>query len=188
MTHLAWCSGKYVAVVGRAGYLTTSNAGKGIDRADVVVRVNWTLPIIADPEHVGSRTDVLYTHTGKGTQELIDAAKACGVEHTYQSTTDARKRLADLAGADFRVWTPNTGTVAVWDALESGASGVIVAGFDFYRSNTYADTDAWIVANEIFSAQRSVGKQTHDPVRDWKLFRSWADRITPDPTLLEMLR
>ena len=53
--------GRSVALVGRAGYLTGSALGAEIDAADVVVRVNWRLPI-PRPQVVdtGARTDLIY--------------------------------------------------------------------------------------------------------------------------------
>ena len=54
-------SGKTVALVGPANYLSQCDLGRYIDSHDVVVRVNRGAEIIDGNEvHIGSRTDVIY--------------------------------------------------------------------------------------------------------------------------------
>ena len=53
---------KDVVIVGPAAYLQNSNYGKSIDSKDVVVRINRAFETAEKiPEHVGSRTDIIYS-------------------------------------------------------------------------------------------------------------------------------
>ena len=59
--YLNYLSGKKVALVGPAEYLTKLNTGKYIDSFDVVVRINRGTEVIDKYfDSIGSRTDILY--------------------------------------------------------------------------------------------------------------------------------
>lgn len=172
-------SGKRVAVVGRASGLGTSGQGAAIDACDLVVRVNWVLPLISAPEHIGSRTDVIY-HAVSG-KEVKAAAVAAGVP-LVQVDRRFRKRLARIR----RGYRPTSGIVAIFDALRCGAAAVHAFGFDFYATGYVEPGDT--------GAGRRVRKRPlkwkHDAPTDLKLTRRLLaePRFHPDPVMLEILR
>jgi hypothetical protein len=133
-------AGRIVAVVGRAASILVSGAGPEIDACDVVVRVNWMLPLSGPVEHVGRRTDVLYFCAGCLGQS--QAALEQGVR-TVRVDKQLRKRIAKESGFDYRFWRPTTGVVAIYDALESGARAVRAFGFDLYRSGYAEAAPPW---------------------------------------------
>lgn len=54
--------GKKVAIVGSASYMREKNYGQSIDDHDLVVRINRGCEIVkSNEEHIGSRTDILYS-------------------------------------------------------------------------------------------------------------------------------
>jgi hypothetical protein len=175
---IAGVEGKVVAIVGRAGSLRGSGLGAEIDSADVVVRVNWTVPVSGD-EHVGHRTDIVYCCRGCSGQR--EAAREQGVQWVTVKSK-YRKALARRVG-DVKKYRPNTGTVAIFDALDSGAREVRVYGMDFYAT-----------ANDIAPTLPPKGDPCwawrHAPARDRKLVRSLLTdpRFRPDAVLRKALQ
>lgn len=185
---LAACDGRTVAVIGRAWYLAESGLGGEIDRAEFVIRVNWTLPIhpwLAI--HVGSHTNLVYTMQKSPDRFHLAAARA-GVR---SMPLNARLRGELASRVDVAAYIPNTGTVAIFDALEHGASEVRAYGFDFHASTRYADTGAKHDNRAKYAQQRVQGTMlTHDPDVDRGLLRGLlADlRFKPDFVLAGLLQ
>lgn len=172
--------GRSVAIVGRAGTLAGSGSGAAIDEADVVVRVNWTLPLNAPAEDVGARTDVLYYCAGCLGQK--DAAEAAGVT-AIKVDKALRRALAKQSRRSPKRYRPNTGVVAIFDALESGAARVMAFGFDFYRSGVVSPTAPW--------NGDKVAKWRHDQGEDRRLLRRLLHTnrsFCPDATLTAALQ
>lgn len=166
--------GRTVAVVGRAASLSGSGNGEAIDACDVVVRVNWSLPVEGDPADVGTRTDVLYYCAGCNGQKA--AAQGAGVR-AVKVDKALRKAIAHMP-AKVR---PTTGVVAVFDALASGAATVLAFGFDLYATSYVAPAPPW--------SGHKVARWRHDMREDRRLLRSLlADpRFVPDAILRKAL-
>jgi len=58
--YLEYVSGKSVAIVGPAAYLSSIKIGSQIDSFDIVVRINRGMEILNNKDVFGSRTDILY--------------------------------------------------------------------------------------------------------------------------------
>lgn len=176
MSTLGGVSEKVVAIVGRAETLEASGQGAAIDAAEVVVRINWTLPIAEElHEHVGERTDLLY-HCAKICEGPRIAARLLKVP-VHRLDTTYRRALVRRLGLDPTEYQPNTGTVAVFHALDSGAREVRAYGMDFFRSGH--------IGEEIVGPRGKTWTWSHDPERDRELLASlWrAGRLTPDPQM-----
>lgn len=190
--------GKSVALIGRAPYLIGSGLGTEIDGADMVVRVNWHLPLSRGLKavDVGSRTDVLYLMPSAARGSRERAGRVAGahiriVDKTY------RERLTYNALAKYGreiVWKsylPNSGTVAIFDILDAGAAEVRVYGFDLHTSSTYVDTGARHHNRERWArVRKSSARQAHDPEVDRRLLvdlRNQEARFKPDARLTSVL-
>lgn len=126
------CRGKRVAVIGRAGSMLRFKRGREIDACDVIIRVNWVLPIPASQvPFVGSRTDLLI-HC-KRARTARDTASNMGVP-TFRVMGRARKLAAREFFTNPGKFRPTTGFCAVLMAYRAGASQVRPYGFDFFRS------------------------------------------------------
>lgn len=177
-------AGRQVAVVGRAASIHGSGHGAAIDAADVVLRVNWTLPL--DPrqaEDVGTRTDLVY-HCLKLCEPSRISAERVGVP-TVRIDRELRLEIARSAGKDPSVYQPNTGTVAVVEALRSGAAEVLVFGMDFFRSGHVAGQPLFIPDP---GAKRFAWE--HDPAIDARIIRGLveAGKVVHAPALEEAIR
>lgn len=168
--------GRTVAVVGRAGSLLGAGQGPAIDACDLVVRVNWLLPVSGPPEHVGSRTDIVYAAASG--RDIHAAAKKAGASVVVVNRS-LRKRLRSGR------LRPTTGVVACYDALRSGAAQVRAFGFDFYRTG-YAERSGHASGRRVLSGTL---KWRHDPALDRRLMLALlADpRFHPDAVLREAL-
>ncbi len=123
--------GKSVAIVGKAPTLVGSRLGRHIDACQVVVRVNWLLPLKGDRRDIGSRTDVLYCHRSARKQR--------------KSAKRINLRLPDLNVRQSLIgespdYVPTTGLVAIFDALKQGARQVKAFGFNLYAPNSNRGT------------------------------------------------
>jgi len=171
--------GKRVAVVGRASSILGTGQGKEIDAADVVVRVNWLLPIPPEQQvDVGSRTDILYA-TG-GAKRARDAAKKYGV-HIRAVNVQSRR---DLAARHYtRDTHPTSGVAAIFEALVEGAVELRAYGFDFFDS-------AHIHARRPEGPGKKLAAWVHDPDLDAHVLRWLAEtdiRFHPDAVLRRAL-
>lgn len=155
-------SGKRVAVVGRAASLIGSGCGPQIDACELVVRVNWVLPLQSAPEDIGSRTDLIYSAVGGA--DIRTAADRAGVPYVI-----VRRRLRKRLRSGLR--RPTTGVVAIYDLLKSGARAVHAFGFDCYRT-LYAEGN-----ERTMQRLPSALRWRHDDELDRALLR----RLLPDP-------
>jgi hypothetical protein len=125
-------AGKTVAIVGRAGSILRTNNGPSIDAADVVIRINWVLPIPEDQfPHVGSRTDLIF-HCKRARTARITAT-GLGVP-TMRCSGKARRIAAFNHFEKAKKLRPTTGFMAIVKALTAGAREVRLYGFDFFQS------------------------------------------------------
>lgn len=171
--------GRRVAIVGRAGSLIGSRNGAKIDAADVVIRVNWVLPVEGPPEDVGTRTDQVW-HTG-GAKSAIEAAKAHGVP-SVRIDIPAR---AQLARCLYRMGThPTSGVATVFEVLGHSPASVFVCGFDFFDSGHVQERRPDGMANKTAS-------WVHDPDEDARVMGDLIagdERVEPDDILRRAIK
>jgi hypothetical protein len=150
--------GRSVAVVGRADSLIGSGCGAEIDQAEVVVRVNWTLPLdLHLARDIGTRTDFVYHCLGI-CEEPREAALREGVP-ALRLEGRYRRALTTHWGFIPEEYQPNTGTVAILDALDSGArTPVRIYGMDFFASGH--------VGAELLPPAVPGWSWRHDPEKD----------------------
>jgi CMP-N,N'-diacetyllegionaminic acid synthase len=192
------CRGKRVAVIGRAPYLLDSALGVEIDAHDVVIRVNWYLPVQKDHRAgAGERTDLLYLLASNGRINRVARAEQEGVKHTTKDVAVlsrvSRAAIATLGYRNvYRRYTPNTGTVCIFDALDHGAESVTAYGFDFHTTAHYGDIGQEHGNRQRWAGLRKAGAvRTHDPDVDMKLLAELAkrdSRFQPDEHMRKVLR
>lgn len=186
--------GKTVAIVGRAEYLETSGLGEVIDGAGYVVRINWTLPIERSKvRHFGQRTDLLYTLRTQNWRKLHRLGKENGAT-TQVVDAELRDEIAGnmKTGKETYRYIPNTGTVAIYDALRRGATEVRAYGFDLHTSSRHVDTGKAHNARNRWASQRAkpANYKTHNPDLDRVLLRNLLEsepRFQPDEVLRDLL-
>ena len=131
--------GKRVAVVGRADSLLRSKQGAEIDAADVIIRINWVLPIpLEQLAHVGSRTDLIFHCKRAATSKRM--AESFGVP-TYRVRGRHRREAAERHFENSKRLRPTTGMMAILKCLGWGAESVWMYGFDFFRSGHVQDRE-----------------------------------------------
>jgi len=154
--------GKTVAIVGPATTIVGSKQKDKIESFDLVVRMNKALPIPADMEiDTGSRCDLFYHCMSERPEEggkidekvLVDAGVKwfCSpypeMEIFAKDFVSFREKHANMPipfhsiGRNLFEWLrdttgtrPNTGMCLIADLLQSGASGIYVTGFTFFKT------------------------------------------------------
>ena len=175
--------GRTVAVVGRAGSLLRAENGAAIDAADVVIRVNWVLPIPPEQEkHVGSRTDLMF-HCKRAKAATLSAKKA-GIP-TYRVRGKARRRAAKRHFRNAARLRPTTGYMAILSALTHGAREVWPFGFDFFRSGHVQEREP---DGDDYSKPLAWLHSPSEERRAMKALIAREPRLRPDPILEEALR
>lgn len=183
MRHLF--EGKTVAVVGRAGSLLRgTKRGAEIDACDVVVRVNWVLPIPEEQKpFVGSRTDLVF-HCKRARTAMV-MAKRFGVP-TYRVRGKARRRAAERHFQNSKRLRPTTGFMAVLSVLTHKAETVKLFGFDFFRSGHVQEREP---DGDDYSKPLAWA---HSPTEERRAMRNLVQRmggrLVPDKILKEALR
>lgn len=174
---IAAVKGRAVAVVGRAGSLVGSGNGGAIDSADVVVRVNWVLPIDTSlAGDIGSRTDLLF-HCVNLCSESRASAERHGVPTATFRPVD-RRRMVRKLGRNPKKYQPNTGLVAVLAVIRSRAVlPVAVYGMDGYRTG-YPE-------GPVPPVERKTWAWDHDPSEDLRILGDlWRrGQVAPDAAL-----
>jgi len=150
---------KKVIIVGPARYLVGENKGKYIDSFDIVVRMNYSVPVI-DKKNYGSKTDILYTYFTPESNFYINKNTIknwtdAGVKKIYSvDTRNVEKykmnRLKENLNwetlssrfinfvCDNVAGRPNTGTIAIFHLLEElKVKSLNVIGFDYYNTKYY---------------------------------------------------
>jgi len=131
--------GKRVAVVGRAGSIIGTGNGPAIDRADVVIRINWLLPILdGQVADVGSRTDLVYTCVTCATARRL--AEEGGIQ--WEATTGRRRKRATkkwFARTKMDRIRATTGLTCVAEVLRYEPKEVRLYGFDLFRSEYFQE-------------------------------------------------
>lgn len=179
----AMVAGRKVAIVGRAGSLLRTKSGRQIDAADVVIRVNWVLPI--PPEqvpHVGARTDLLY-HC-KRARTARRTAQKMGIP-TWRVRGKARRRAAQRHFQKSQKLRPTTGFMAMIAVLTAGAAEVCLFGFDFFRSGHVQDREP---DGDDYSRPLAWLHSPTEERRAMKNLIAREPRLKPDRILREALR
>lgn len=175
--------GKTVALVGRAGSIVGTGRGPAIDSADVVVRINWVLPIEEDQvSDVGRRTDLVY-HCRRA-RVATHTAKRLGVP-TYRVKGPMRKKLAKTFFKRAKTFRPTTGFCGAVELLRSGASEVRLYGFDVFRSGHVQERDPG-----GFNAGSPL-QWSHNPEMEraaWVRLIEKNGKLRPDPVMKKALR
>ncbi len=179
----ALVGGKQVAIVGRAGSIAGTGNGKLIDGFDVVIRINWVLPIPDEQKaDVGSRTDLVY-HCRRAKTAKAEATRL-GVE-TYRVSGKLRKREARNHFRRHKVYRPTTGFTCIIETLRAGATKVGLYGFDVFRSGHIQEREP-----EGDSYDRPL-KWAHNPEEERKALKRIVrknEKVFPDKVLREALK
>lgn len=124
--------GKTVAIVGRAGSISGTGNGAAIDACDVVIRINWVLPIPRNQEaDVGARTDLVY-HCKRARTARVEA-----MNHsvpTYRVKGKRRRLESKRHFKKFKSFRFTTGAMAVIETLRLNPTEIRLFGFDFFAS------------------------------------------------------
>jgi hypothetical protein len=175
--------GKTVAIVGRAGSIMGTGHGAAIDSADIVIRINWLLPIPEDQAaDVGTRTDLVY-HC-KRARTAKKNARDAGVA-TYRVSGKRRKREAKRHFKRGRIFRPTTGMVCILETLRAGPHEIRLYGFDFFRSGHVQER---MPETDDYSKPL---KWDHNPEEERRALKRIICRnpsIIPDRVLKEALR
>jgi len=175
--------GKTVAIVGRAGSIEGTGHGAAIDQADVVIRINWVLPIPAPRvQDVGSRTDLVY-HC-KRARTAKKRAQDAGVE-TYRVSGKRRKREARRHFKKGKVFRPTTGMVCILEVLRCNPRQIRLYGFDVFRSGHIQER---FPESDDYSKPL---KWDHNPTEERRALARIVARnpkVVPDKILQEALR
>ena len=178
-------TGKRVAVVGRAGSILGTGSGRSIDRADVVIRVNWLLPI---PENqwpdVGKRTDLVYTCILCDTARKL--ADAEGVPWMRLSSR-RRNRVTRRWFPSPAGWKASTGFVCVAHILKEKPKSISLYGFDLMRSEHFQPRNP--DGNSPEGSRTGRWLHNWDLEGDaWRRLLKRARRVKPDAIFREALR
>lgn len=170
--------GRTVTIVGRAQSLLDHGDGARIDASEVVIRVNWPLPVRGPVERTGARTDILLH--AYAADVLPRTAVAEGVA-TWRK--DHRLGLKLAAEVGYPKANPRTGVTAVAMVGMAGARRIYLAGYDLYRTGNATPTPP-------DPAIQRVGGGGHSHAADLALLRCLVDRYECelDPVLEAALR
>lgn len=123
--------GKSVSLVGRAASILEHGDGKRIDSSDVVVRVNWMLPLEQDPTRVGTRTDVII-HADLSRVKVREAA----AQHGCLAWNRDRQSPFEWARVNkfYLSKPPQAGILSLFMLQKVNVSKVYLTGYDFYTT------------------------------------------------------
>jgi hypothetical protein len=177
-------SGQSVAVVGRAAYASSFEFGAEIDSHDVVIRINTIPPLLAKfAPQVGTRIDLIYTCSGCAIiGSVVEACAKHGIEWN-KLNGELRREL----GARFDPYfIPFTGTVAIIEALQAGASKVSAYFMDLYSGGNLAVDSR---SDKFRGGGLNLRVNYHDPNKDKKLLAELLEdsRFVPDSRMRECL-
>lgn len=175
--------GKTVAVVGRAGSIIGTGNGPAIDAADVVIRINWVLPLEADQApDVGTRTDLVY-HC-KRARTARATAEGLGVP-THRIRGKRRKRAGQRHFKRPAKFRPTTGLMCVLDCLGYGALEIRAFGFDVFRSGHVQEREP---EGDDYTRPLGWAHSPEEERRAWKRLIRRNKRFKPDAVMLEALK
>jgi len=179
--------GKRVAVVGRAGSIVGTGNGPAIDRADVVIRINWLLPILdGQVADVGSRTDLVYTCVTCATARRL--AEEGGIP--WKTTTGRRRKRATkkwFSRTRGGVIRATTGLTCVAEVLRYEPKEVRLYGFDLFRSAYFQER----TPDGNSEAGKKDGSWVHDAeleARAWRKLIGVHPEVKPDPIFRSALK
>ena len=202
--------GKNIALVGPSKSAIGRNQGAYIDTADLIVRLNKSLPIPKKRYHdIGSRTDIIYNslntsdYPGENTIHpeffLNNGVKyVCSpYPNIYPFKNDITQfMLANRGTVPFRYidlglyqkmenimkTRPYTGTCAILDLLKFNINKLFITGLDFYATNYYSEYRN-LDKNEIKKKRKN---NIHDAGPQIELIRNvtlFDNRVIPDKVL-----
>jgi len=206
--------GKNIALVGPSKSLLGRDLGAYIDKADLVVRLNKSLPIPEKRTHdIGSRTDILYNSLNTSDypgENRIDPYFFLqnGVKYLcspypliYPFKNDIMNFMLNNKGAipfryiDMGLYQkmenilktrPYTGTCAILDLLKFDINKLFITGLDFYATSYYSEYRK-MDKNEVRNKRKN---NIHDAGPQIELLRNLVlndTRIVPDSVLETIL-
>ncbi len=194
-------SGKKIIIVGPASYMSSSNKGPYIDSFDLVVRLNRGI-FVAErvPQHLGSKSDLLYTAMqpdpkehdfGSGPIDPVKwkklGVKVVTIKNAY-SHKEHKKRFEsenkvleyrilpkDVIGAmqaDIGVENLHAGVIAINDLLRFPIAELHLCGMTFYQTPGYYMKEYHPAWTDIFHDTVVIGasKSKHDGNNEFTQF------------------
>ena len=163
-----YVSGKCVALIGPAESILNTNKGSVIDKFDIIVRLNKSIPLPVGLEHdIGSRTDVVYnslnTSDYPGENKFgTKLYKKHGIKfvsssYPFNNAIFKQDILNYIRKYNFEIpfktfddnkfkslekyigTRPYTGTCAIFDLLSYPIKYLYISGLDFYHSKYYKE-------------------------------------------------
>ena len=210
-----YVSGKYIALVGPAQSIIDTNKGDVIDKFDIIVRLNKSLPLPAGlKKDIGSRTDIVYnslnTTDFPGENNLNPRLyKKHGVSFmcsSYPFNHQIFKQdilnyvykykfeipLKVMEDSKFKNFEnalrtrPFTGTCAIMDLLSYPIKFLYITGLDFYQTKYYSEYRH--ISKERLKSTRNGTIHQSKPQLDYlKNVSLFDDRIILDAHLDKLL-
>jgi hypothetical protein len=163
-----YVSGKCIALIGPAESILNTNKGSVIDKFDIIVRLNKSIPLPIGLEHdIGSRTDIVYNSLNtsdypgenKFGTKLYKKHGIKFVSSSYPFNNNIFKQdiLNYIRKYNFEIpfktfddnkfknfekylgTRPYTGTCAIFDLLSYPIKYLYISGLDFYHSKYYKE-------------------------------------------------
>ena len=163
-----YVSGKCVALIGPAESILNTNKGSVIDKFDIIVRLNKSIPLPVGLEHdIGSRTDIVYnslnTSDYPGENKFgTKLYKKHGIKfvsssYPFNNAIFKQDILNYIRKYNFEIpfktfdnnkfnnfekylgTRPYTGTCAIYDLLSYPIKYLYISGLDFYHSKYYKE-------------------------------------------------
>lgn len=150
-----FCSGKSIALVGNGSCLLKKRHGKLIDSHDIVIRMNYGMPIqrsLAD--YTGRRTDI-YIGSMSRPEAVLNQLRGSNPKYVFKlirASSNVSPKLLELPNfflgdikeyrevrSEFNGLKPSTGAVALSFLINNiEYANVAVFGFDFFKSASRA--------------------------------------------------
>jgi len=210
-----YVSGKYIALVGPAQSIIDTNKGDVIDKFDIIVRLNKSLPLPAGlKKDIGSRTDIVYnslnTTDFPGENNLNPRLyKKYGVSFmcsSYPFNHQIFKQdilnyvykykfeipLKVMEDSKFKNFEnalhtrPFTGTCAIMDLLSYPIKYLYITGLDFYQTKYYSEY-RHISKDRLKSTRNGTIHQSKPQLDYLKNISLFDDRIILDAYLDKLL-
>lgn len=199
--YLQYLKDKRVIIVGLAGYLQGQGKGSYIDSFDCVIRMNSGYPV-THPADYGKKTNVLYRYIGRENVNDLEKTRqqASGFDWLVVHTDTVVEKKKDQYAKEYlsavnTVWTnldfirmiksfidrtPNIGTVALIQILQSLAKSIETIGCDFYASGAFKD---YYKGNNGKAVKNAQAHDNRSQVELWRFIKD--KRLTLNKEILE---